>query len=124
MVWRGHRPLTPPEVLHLEADPLQMRQLLQNLASNGLKFRRPGVDPVVEVSPLDVRRALGIELSAAQIAELLERLADDLGFASASHFSRFFKRWTGSGPRDWRARVRAQAASGAPQAPLSYADWP
>ena len=33
----------------LEADPLQMRQLLQNLISNGLKFARPGEPPVVQV---------------------------------------------------------------------------
>ncbi len=32
-----------------EADPLQMRQLLQNLISNGLKFHPPGVPPVVWV---------------------------------------------------------------------------
>lgn len=34
----------------LEADPLQMRQLIQNLAANALKFHRPGVPPVVEIS--------------------------------------------------------------------------
>jgi light-regulated signal transduction histidine kinase (bacteriophytochrome) len=34
----------------IEADPLQMRQLLQNLMGNGLKFRRPGVAPVVKVA--------------------------------------------------------------------------
>ena len=33
----------------LEADPLQMRQLLQNLISNSLKFARPGEPPVVQV---------------------------------------------------------------------------
>ncbi|MEO7166715.1 MAG: CHASE3 domain-containing protein [Spartobacteria bacterium] len=33
----------------LEADPLQMRQLLQNLIGNGLKFALPGNPPVVEV---------------------------------------------------------------------------
>ncbi|MEO5753314.1 MAG: CHASE3 domain-containing protein [Chthoniobacterales bacterium] len=33
----------------LEADPLQMRQLLQNLIGNGLKFARPDAPPVVEV---------------------------------------------------------------------------
>lgn len=33
----------------LEADPLQMRQLLQNLISNGLKFARPSEPPVVRV---------------------------------------------------------------------------
>lgn len=33
----------------LEADPLQMRQLLQNLIGNGLKFSRPGAPPLVKV---------------------------------------------------------------------------
>lgn len=54
----------------------------------------------------------------------VERLASDLGFSSASHFSRFFKRWAGSGPTAWRSRVRDQAAAGLTQQPLSYADWP
>jgi signal transduction histidine kinase len=34
----------------IEADPLQMRQLLQNLIANGLKFTRPGAPPVVMVA--------------------------------------------------------------------------
>jgi len=34
----------------LEADPLQMRQLLQNLIGNALKFHRPGVAPHVRVA--------------------------------------------------------------------------
>ena len=34
----------------VEADPLQMRQLLQNLIGNALKFRRPGVPPIVRVT--------------------------------------------------------------------------
>jgi light-regulated signal transduction histidine kinase (bacteriophytochrome) len=33
----------------VDADPLQMRQLLQNLIANGLKFHKPGEPPVVRV---------------------------------------------------------------------------
>jgi PAS domain S-box-containing protein len=33
----------------IEADPLQMRQLLQNLIGNALKFRQPGQPPVVRL---------------------------------------------------------------------------
>lgn len=38
------------ELTEIEADPMQMRQLMQNLISNGLKFHRPDVPPVVTVS--------------------------------------------------------------------------
>ena len=37
------------ELPTIDADPLQMRQLMQNLFSNALKFRRPGVPPRVEI---------------------------------------------------------------------------
>ena len=37
------------ELPMLPADPLQMRQLFQNLIGNALKFHRPGVPPVVTV---------------------------------------------------------------------------
>lgn len=38
---------------HLPAHPPQMRQLFQNLVSNALKFRRPGVAPVVSIAPAE-----------------------------------------------------------------------
>ena len=38
------------ELLAIEANPVQMRQLLQNLIANGLKFRRPDVAPEVRVA--------------------------------------------------------------------------
>jgi PAS domain S-box-containing protein len=34
----------------IDADPLQMRQLIQNLVSNALKFRRDGVPPLVTIN--------------------------------------------------------------------------
>jgi signal transduction histidine kinase len=34
----------------LDADPVQMHQLLQNLIGNALKFHRPGIPPLVQVS--------------------------------------------------------------------------
>jgi PAS domain S-box-containing protein len=37
------------ELPAIDADPVQMRQLLQNLAANGLKFHRDGVPPLVEI---------------------------------------------------------------------------
>ncbi|HET9103153.1 MAG TPA: ATP-binding protein [Solirubrobacteraceae bacterium] len=68
----------------LAADPLQMRQLLQNLVSNALKFRREGVVPEVDISAtadadwirLTVRdNGIGFEPQYAQrIFRVFERL--------------------------------------------------
>jgi signal transduction histidine kinase len=38
------------ELPTIEAEPVQMRQLLQNLVGNALKFHRPGVPPVVVIA--------------------------------------------------------------------------
>ena len=38
------------ELPTIDADPMQMHQLLQNLIGNGLKFHAPGVAPIIKVS--------------------------------------------------------------------------
>jgi PAS domain S-box-containing protein len=43
----------------VEADPIQMRQLLQNLISNAVKFHKEGVPPVVRVDSQIIRRNNG-----------------------------------------------------------------
>lgn len=62
----------------IEAEPIQMRQLLQNLIGNALKFRRPEVPPVVRVSG----RTLSAEeagLSEGQAGEVCELEVADNG---------------------------------------------
>jgi light-regulated signal transduction histidine kinase (bacteriophytochrome) len=45
------------------ADPTHMRQLLQNLIGNALKFRRPDIPPVVSVSATDIEGIIEIKVS-------------------------------------------------------------
>ncbi len=47
----------------VEADPTQMRQLLQNLLSNAIKFRRPGVTPFVKVTGTVVGNEVELRVS-------------------------------------------------------------
>jgi len=50
LVQKTHGTVTIEQLPVIDADPLQMRQMLQNLIGNALKFHRPGVPPVVTVS--------------------------------------------------------------------------
>jgi two-component system, LuxR family, sensor kinase FixL len=62
----------------IEADPTQMRQLLQNLLGNALKFHRPGVEPLVQVSGHVLNGSRG---SASQPAALELSVTDNgIGF--------------------------------------------
>lgn len=50
LIQATHGKVTIEPLPTIEADPLQMRQMLQNLLSNALKFHKPGVPPVVNIS--------------------------------------------------------------------------
>jgi AraC family transcriptional regulator, transcriptional activator of pobA len=54
----------------------------------------------------------------------VQALADELGSPSASHFSHFFKRWSGRSPLHWRQWARQRPPSAPRAEALSYADWP
>ena len=53
----------------IEADGTQMRQLLQNLIGNALKFRRPEVPPVVRVSARLEEGAAGADVCRLSVAD-------------------------------------------------------
>ena len=86
-----------------------------------LCVRALGRAPIALVHQRLVREACSL-LAGTDLS--VERVAIDLGFGSASHFSRFFKRWMDIGPRAWREQVRTRIATGRPIGPASYADWP
>jgi PAS domain S-box-containing protein len=69
----------------IEADRLQMRQLLQNLIGNAIKFRRPGVPPRVRVSAAPAGR-LEAEGDAWEL-----RVADNGIGLEPAHAERIFK---------------------------------
>jgi signal transduction histidine kinase len=69
------------ELPTIEAEPVQMRQLLQNLVGNALKFHRPGVPPVVTITSrvLPADAAAAGEVAPAEVCELT--IADNgIGF--------------------------------------------
>ena len=55
--------LTHDELPTLQADPIQLQQLFQNLIANGIKFHRPDVAPVVHVSARRVNGSWSFEVS-------------------------------------------------------------
>lgn len=78
----------------VEADPTQVRQLLQNLIGNGLKFHRPDVPPrvrvtaTVEPAPQDLQESGRLDASCTDMCCLT--VADNgIGFEE-SHTDRIF----------------------------------
>ena len=63
----------------IEAVPLQMRQLLQNLVGNALKFQRPGEKPVVTIAGEILRRKNGGSTRNAPAREWLQLTVRDNG---------------------------------------------
>jgi PAS domain S-box-containing protein len=68
----------------IEADPLQMRQLIQNLLGNALKFRRPEVPPAVRIS------ATPIETQDARAGWQIAVADNGIGF-DEKYLDRIFK---------------------------------
>ena len=69
------------ELPTIDADPVQMRQLLQNLIGNSLKYYRAGVPPVVRIysRKLDERRRDSIAKSGGVAQQLSQILVEDNG---------------------------------------------
>ena len=64
------------ELPTIDADPLQMRQLLQNLIGNALKFHRPGVPPIIKIKG---ETANGTEASSGASAPVVHLTFADNG---------------------------------------------
>jgi signal transduction histidine kinase len=70
----------------LEADPIQMRQLLQNLIANGLRFQRPGIAPRVWV------RGRMLPAEHDQACDLVQIEVEDNGIGfDMKYLERIFK---------------------------------
>lgn len=76
------------ELPAIEADPLHMRQLLQNLIGNALKFTRPDTPPVVHISGEVVEDPAGAELGAGPHLRLV--VADNGIGIEERHYDRIF----------------------------------
>jgi len=73
----------------IDADPLQMRQLLQNLIGNALKFQTPGAQPLVKINGQMRKRAFsaGAEAEAEAEAEVCELTIEDNGIGFEEQYS-------------------------------------
>ncbi|TAL06757.1 MAG: PAS domain S-box protein [Verrucomicrobia bacterium] len=63
----------------MEADPVQMRQLIQNLVSNALKFQPPGATPRVRVAARRFHPANGLGKNDEAAPEWCELTVEDNG---------------------------------------------
>ena len=76
----------------IEADPTQMRQLLQNLISNALKFQKPGEPPFVKIKSQLFEDYLEDDTGSAHAEKMLELTVEDTGIGfDESYGDRIFK---------------------------------
>ena len=75
------------ELPSVDADPLQMRQLFQNLIANALKFRRPGETPIVRISS-ELSTATDYSLAGARPRDKIVRVkVEDNGIGFDQKFA-------------------------------------
>lgn len=62
----------------IDADPLQMRQLFQNLISNALKFHQPNLSPLIKIRAETIHQSSSID-NASKVVEQCQILVEDNG---------------------------------------------
>ncbi|HEY0455322.1 MAG TPA: ATP-binding protein [Verrucomicrobiae bacterium] len=75
------------ELATIDADPLQMRQLLQNLIGNALKFQTPDAQPVVKISAQTVKKPFGTGGETEPSDEVCELQIQDNGIGFDEKYS-------------------------------------
>lgn len=75
------------ELPTIEADPLQMRQLLQNLIGNALKFQASNAQPVVAITAQIVKKPFGTGGETEPSDEICELIIKDNGIGFEEKYS-------------------------------------
>ena len=81
---------------------MHSRTLHRHLAGFGTSFRA-----LVDETRFEIARQMLVDSSLE-----VRRIADLLGYADASAFTRAFRRWSGSTPAQWRTQHMAHCEAG------------